>query len=248
MFPAYNKKYILYIRFVLVTDVELARDKISAMTEIIKQWCRSYQKKINKQKFSKSLSDLAKLPTISDVSQLDASAHVEEAKKTFSIFKTSLRTPTKTEFCLCRDYLLTTLILDNAPRAGSISNMTCREYKHMTIQDSSYVIAVAEHKTASSSGPSFVVVRKALTGALETYFVMRNKLPMIECKGESPFFVSYYGKAMAPSMVSSQLNSFWKAAVNCNLTYRLNTTLLRKNAVTKVIYRVLLIILQFVLV
>ena len=50
-------------------------------------------------------------------------------------------------YCEARDYLLTSLIFDNASRPGAISNMTLVEYKRATERDIGYVISVIKHKT-----------------------------------------------------------------------------------------------------
>ena len=51
------------------------------------------------------------------------------------------------DYCEARDYLLTSLIFDNASRPGAISNMTLVEYKRATERDIGYVISVIKHKT-----------------------------------------------------------------------------------------------------
>ena len=50
-------------------------------------------------------------------------------------------------YCEARDYLLTSLIFDNASRPGVISNMTLGEYKRATERVIGYVISVTKHKT-----------------------------------------------------------------------------------------------------
>ena len=62
---------------------------------------------------------------------------------------------TKTNFCLVRDFILTSLIFDNASRPGALSNMTLDEYSRVVFKDGGYVISVKKHKT-KHKGPAHI--------------------------------------------------------------------------------------------
>ena len=59
-------------------------------------------------------------------------------------------------------------------------------------------------------------------------------LPGIANSPNDPVFVSWSGHYMASSMATSQMNLFWKAATNSNLSSSINPTLVRKMATTLV--------------
>ena len=62
----------------------------------------------------------------------------------------------------------------------------------------------------------------------------RSRLTGISCADTAPAFASWSGKMMATSMVSTQLNTFWRNAVNIDLRGRITATLLRKMTTTAV--------------
>ena len=210
--------------------------QIAAIREIVSQWCRTYQKRIGRERYARQLRDLANLPTPEDVCLLDASQHVKWAVKTLQIYKSSTHPPSRQDFCLCRDYILTYLILDNASRSGCIANMTMKEFNEIECQpDGSYIVTVMEHKTVVTSGPAMLSIRTDLMGHLKIFVCkVRDRLENIRTDDESPVFTSWSGKTMATSMVSTQLNKFWQCGINVNFEHRITTTLLRKMSTTAV--------------
>ena len=48
----------------------------------------------------------------------------------------------KLKFCLARDYILTSLMFDNASRPGATSNMILEEFEKAIFRENGYVISV----------------------------------------------------------------------------------------------------------
>ena len=66
------------------------------------------------------------------------------------------------------------------------------------------------------------------------YLKIRNSLPGISVEDRDPVFVSWSGRRMDSTMVTTQLNQFWKIAVNKDLSRAINPTLIRKMTTTTV--------------
>ena len=115
--------------------------------------------------------------------------------------------------------------------------MTCKEFFNAQCEDGSFKVAVLDLKTLATAGPCVIVFTFDLYQ--EAQIVLnhfRNSLDDIDHEKEkSKFFVSWNGKRMSSCMVSSQLNSFWgKAVGHTQEIPRINATLVRKSAVSKV--------------
>ena len=128
------------------------------------------------------------------------------------------------------------LILDNASRAGCISNMTLQEFNCAEQQhDDSYIISVKKHKTAATAGPAMMSLTDILMRHLRLFVSkVRNRLAGIRNGNDDPVFASWSGKIMASSMVGTQLNSFWKNSVNIDMQRRITSTIIRKMTTTAV--------------
>ena len=167
---------------------------------------------------------------------MDQSNHKKEAIKILSRFTYTPAIPSRKEYCHIRDYIITYIILDNASRSGCISNMTLAEYDKAEVQhDGSYIISMKKHKTAATAGPAMLSIQDVIMRHLNVFVrKLRNRLPDISVTEKSPVFAGWSGKIMASSMVSGQLNTFWKTAVSIDLDQRVTATLLRKMTTTAV--------------
>ena len=228
-----------FYKFILITqpiDLKIETAKITQMTEIVSQWCKNYYKKIQIAKHHKQLADLANLPAAEEIRLLDQCDLKKEAIKTLSLLSVGNSIASRKCYCLVRDYLLTYIVLDNASRAGCISNMTLGEFNASEVQpDASFIITVKNHKTAATAGPAMLSVTEIIMRHLRLFVAkVRNRLPGITINDKAPVFASWSGKMMATSMISTQLNKFWKAGINTDMERRITTTLLRKMAATTV--------------
>ena len=170
--------------------------------------------------------------TTADITKFNLSDHVNHCKKLLSSFcELSI-----INFASVRDYIMTSLCLDNASRTGAIANMTIGEFKKAT-QGKGDVssVSVLDHKTVETSGPAVLSFSKNLFDEANTYMsYFRNKLDGINTGDNAKVFVSWNGNTMSSSMVTMQLKSFWGRSVgNSDETQRFNATKVRKFAVTK---------------
>ena len=237
--PGTVKTYLnsikLFFSFVLIVapdNVPVENGKIAAIKGIVNQWCRNYHKKIGRERYERQLRDLANIPTPIEVCSLDASQHVKSAINMLKLYNSTTHPPNRRDYCLCRDYLLTYLVLDNASRSGCISNMTMKEFNQIECQpDGSYIVTIIEHKTVATSGPAMLSIRHELMTHFQTYVQkLRNRLENIRHDEKAPVFTSWSGKTMATSMVSTQLNKFWQVAINVNFEHRVTA---KKSTVKK---------------
>ena len=229
------KQFFDYISVVGHSSIQVSSEEIRNLTILVTRWCRNYHKKIQVQKHSKNLEDLAKLPQPDDINNLDKSSHVSEAVKVISKLVSVRGPPSRKEFCIVRDYLLTYVILENASRPGCISNMTLKELERREIQsDGSYIVSVLNHKTVATAGPAMLSINPDIMRHLMIYLKIRNSLPGISVEDRDPVFVSWSGRRMDSTMVTTKLNQFWKIAVNKDLSRAINPTLIRKMTTTTV--------------
>ena len=125
------------------------------MRTVIRKWRRNLQKKIEERSQEKQLNDLQRLPSPVDISAFDKSDAVRYSKQ---LLRMAMCKPITNlmckDFCSMRDYLITTLILDNASRSGAIANMTLKEYGQARVsKEGGHLISVKQQKT-SYKGPA----------------------------------------------------------------------------------------------
>ena len=226
-------KYLLCDR---PTQIEFSDSACITIITIIENWLSSYRKKISIRKWRKQMEDLQKLIMPDELNKFDSSDVVVGSIKIINCSASSKDAVSFKNFTQSRDYLLTSLILNNGSRAGAIANMTLREFNMAIVESQGYVVSVLQHKTVSSAGPADLALTDDLYRLLNLYVhKIRNKLSGIDVRDTSKVFVSWTGKSMSSSMICDQLNSFWKEAVGKSVFRdRLTSTLVRKSCVSTV--------------
>ena len=212
----------------------LSLTNISFMRTVIKKWRRNLQRKIEERSTEKQLNDLQRLPSHEEMTIFDKSNAVSSAKQLLSMAACKPNNNiTRKEYCSMRDYLISTLIMDNASRSGAIANMTLREYRQVSVsKDDGHLINVKKHKTGYK-GPAILTMDNNIFKQLKIYVEnVRNKLNGVNMHPDETVFVSWAGKRMDSSMVTGRLSSFWSQALEKEVN--LNTTLVRKFASTTV--------------
>ena len=243
--PGTVKSYIHSLRFFykfIISDEPLEcskyKGKCSSLVIMCDNWITVYRKKSRKTRWRRDVEQLSQLFKASEIKTLDKSDLVQYCKKTLKTFSCSeIQHATLKHFSNSRDYLLMYLCLDNASRTGALANMTLNELQKAMFDGGVYKVAVVDHKTLETSGPAIIVFTSDLYKEARTYVqYMRNKLEGINCVDKSAtVFLSWSGRKMSSSMVTAQINSFWGKAVGHSLDRpRINATLVRKSAVSKV--------------
>ena len=202
----------------------------------MKNWSGSYKNKVRTRKYEKQVEGLANLLTKEDYQQFFNSKLVEEARALLNAAEVSQKYPGTKQFTLCRDYIISTLILRNGSRPGAIRNMTLAEFKAgISSEHGNWQVSVKDHKT-KYKGPA-VLTFTNLEYDECTIYISRicNRLPGIN--ELSPVFVSWYGKKMSSSLLGDQFASFFQRATEHNLIARRNRSkysYFRKTFVSKV--------------
>ena len=169
---------------------------------------------MNEREFEKEIKARDYFPSPKEIEKFDNSSLVKDAKKTISDSHIKGFKLSKVKFCLARDYILTSLIFDNASRPSAISNMTLQEFERAIFRENGYVISVKKHKTGYK-GPAHIVCTAALFRELAVFKRnFRDKLEGITTRTKDTMFVSWTGGAMDSSLVTTQMGSFWKCALN----------------------------------
>ena len=227
------KMFYKYLVCDTPSNIEFDERNCIQMITIVENWLSTYRKKVNIRKWQKQMEDLQKLITPDELHAFDSSDAVAESRSIISSSASNTKDVTIRKFTHARDYLLTSIILNNGSRAGAIANMTLRELDVAVVESRRFVVSVLEHKTVEYSGPADLALTDCLYGELKVYVQrIRNKLQGIDTKSCSKVFVSWTGKAMSSSMISDQLSSFWKKAVGSSpFRERLTSTLVRKSCV-----------------
>ena len=128
------KLFYEFVNIMSPPNVQVTPAELNKMKSVVAQWARNYNKKIKIAKHAKQLEDLAQLPTPEEIRRLDNSDHTKEAIKILNWFQCHDIAPTRKQYCLARDFLITYSILDNASRSGCISNMLMKEYESVELQ------------------------------------------------------------------------------------------------------------------
>ena len=139
-----------------------------------------------------------------------------------------------------RDYIITSLILSNDSRPGSIRNMTLGQFRTANIDENGlYIVFVTNHKTTATSGPAAIVFTPELYHECRIFVQkIRNRLAGVMISCESFVFLSWNGNKMSSALLGDQFSSFFGKATQTNLDKRqkrkLTTTLVRKSFVSKI--------------
>ena len=112
--------------------------------------------------------------------------------------------------------------------------MTINEFLKGRGEKETYLVAVLNHKTLSTSGPAMLCFTTELYNITNRYLKhFRSSLEGLDVKKTHPLFISWSGKKLSSSMVTAQLNSFWNKGVGATENRpRFHATLVRKSSVT----------------
>ena len=214
----------LYIDYVLLKD-NLESKKIHSLNCVkgqIKKWCCNLYKGIQRRKYKKNLLDIEKFPTSEDMKKMD---NPERVKNTFQYLRHLTCThvePCKSRFKQIRDYLLSTLLIDNCSRPGGVHNITLEEFEKAIPDENNrrFVIQVFKHKTDFKGPVDISVNSDELFQCLSNYVThVRNRLPNISSNGCDPLFVSFAGGKMSTSLVGKFIFLIYQICVNVSSNF-----------------------------
>ena len=236
--PKTIKSYIMSVRhfftYVISGEApEIMVDKAVAISsrERLQRWSASYKKECNKHQWEKREQDLQRIVTPALVEKFEKSEAARDAIVLLGHLASAKNIEvTQRRYTLVRDFLMAEISIDNANRAGVLSNMTVREYQTAKLtNDDCYVVKVMNHKTVASKGPANVVLSKKLYGWMDIYLKkLRSALSDYNC---CQFFLSWNGKNLESSQIGKALKSVFKKA---NIEILISSNDFRKGAVTEV--------------
>ena len=231
---SYLHSLLHFYKFLICEDVfghSINQERLIKCINRVKFWIKSNRKKATLRKWEKQSEDACKLATDEDFRKFDSSEPVRRAIKIIASYTGSTRPIKKGEYTCARDYLLTSLCIDNASRTGAIANITMQEVERAERDGESMLISVLNHKTLETSGPAVLCLPLTTFGHLNIFIKqMRSQISIAKLETGSNVFLSWTGQPMTSSHVSEQLNVFWKSATSKPM----NAALMRKSFVTKV--------------
>lgn len=235
--PQTIKSYFMSLRhfysYVLAEKpvIDATTELVTQMMEKVKRWSSSYKRSSQKRKWEKMEEDRVELVTPEKIQQFERSQAARDAVILLGKMSGAHSIEiTQSQYTLLRDFLLVQISIDNANRAGVLSNMTVEEFERGYKEDDRFIMNVMKHKTFHVHGPAQVI----LTGNLQNWISIfikqvRSKLPYITAEKEQPLFPSWNGKKLESGQISKAIQSVWKKA---GIAGPIHSTLFRKGAVT----------------
>ena len=236
---AYLIALALFMRYIDIekpSGLEMYQEQTSVIINQVRQWKKSLRGPLNNRRWQKQKEDLEKLITPADVQRFDKSKATQEAISILSahIKNNPSQLPSKTNYCLVRDHLLTRITIDNACRTGPLANMTLGDLEKAKASNDQMVVTILKHKTLTACGPTNLVLGPKVYNWLQNFVrFMRNNIPEVGKDPDDYVFLTITGKKMLSSMITTQLGSFWQRALN-ERNIRVNAASFRKAAVSQV--------------
>ena len=226
-----------FLRFVIVEkprSLETYIEEASKVRDQVQEWMCSYRKPLAERRWEKSMDDLKKLITPDQIQAFDKCEQARKAISVLGTYMTKNEIPSQSDYCLVRDNLIARLCIENACRAGPLSNMTIGELKNATSDGEAMVVNVMKHKTAVTHGPATIVLSPTVFKWLQAFVThLRNNLPGVGSSKDDKVFLSWTASEMSSSMISAQLNSFWQKSMGKEQD-RICAASFRKAAVSEV--------------
>ena len=214
-------------------DIEVKSELVTQVREKVKRWSSSYKRLGQKRMWERSEEDRLELITPEKIEAFEKSPTARDAIILLGKLSSADNVQiTQSQYTLLRDFLLVQISIDNANRAGVLSNMTLREFNRASVEDGRFLISVMDHKTFHIHGPAQVVLTSALHNWMKIFVQeVRSKVPGVGTEEHLPVFPSFNGTKLQSCQINKAIKSVWKKA---GITGPIHSTLLRKGAVTAI--------------
>ena len=191
-------------------DVNVSPEQLTSLIEQTKLWARSFRKKSQDRFWEKRMEDMSSMKTPGQIKEFDTSHVARAAISLLGRYEKEDDTPSQVEYTSVRDYLLTTICINNGSRSGTLANMTLGEFEAATEEDGCFVVRVKEHKTFTTHGPVNVVFTASLHRYTKIFVAkFRNSLGDVSTDACSPLFLSTNQSKMHSSQVGAQIGACW---------------------------------------
>ncbi|XP_068678068.1 uncharacterized protein [Montipora foliosa] len=209
---------------------------VHQIEEKARLWTSSYKKDSNRRHLQKMNEDLANLITPEMVTKYERSESARSAVSYIGQLSGAHSLEVNQAiYTLIRDFVLLEITFANAHRSGVLANMTLSEFKKVKRADKSFVISVANHKTADTHGPARVVLPPTLFSYLTVYVnEVRSQVESSSSDKNSDkavVFLSWSGLKLESGQISTAINAAWRKG---GMEGHISSTLFRKSAVTTV--------------
>ena len=193
-------------------DVGSSVEHLENLSQQVKLWTSSFRKKSSDRFWEKRMDDMSSMRTPEQVRAFDTSEVAREAIRLLGEYqdKCDDEEPIQSEYTTVRDYLLTSLCINNGSRSGTLANMTLKEFEQARKADECVTVFVKDHKTFTKHGPVNVVFNATLHQYTQIFIAkFRNRLNGVNISGESALFLTVNGKKLTSSQVGAQIGSCW---------------------------------------
>ena len=230
------RTFMTFLRIEKSTGLKVSEKAVTTIQQQIKEWLNALKKSLQERSWEKRVKDVENLITPDDIQKFDQSEAVEKAILFLAehMKNSTSTTPSQNCFCHVRDHLIIRIVIENACRTGPIANMTLKDLDKARRDKDQMVVTILRHKTLSSCGPANLVLSPKVYKWLQNFVkYMRNTIPNVGTSQTDHVFVTFTGKSMSSSMISTQLDSFWQKAMDKPFV-RVNATSFRKAVVSEV--------------
>ena len=213
------------------TIVEINEQEIYKCQAKLKNWLKHIRKLLKKRAWQKKEEDLDKLSTPEEFKAFDKAPAVLEAKEILTSFEIASKKINRADYNTVRDFLITSLTIDNAPRSGVLASVTINALRKAERKGNTMQVTVLDHKTFESSGPANLCMPLETYRFLDT-FVQKIRRQRVEEEEDAPYtdnvFITWNAQEMTSSTISGGLSSFWNKVTG----HSTNTSLIRKSIVS----------------
>lgn len=211
----------------------ISKEKVISLRDKVSRWSSSFRQNCAKRHWEKMEEDFHALITPDQIKQFETSKAARDVVCLLGQLSSAHNIQiTHAQYTLIRDFLLVEISIDNANRAGALSNMTVAEYDRMAKESDEFVVLVKNHKTVSTHGPARIVFSPKLKSWMDVFLrEVRLKFTPSNTGPDKCIFITSSGEPMVSSQSNKAIKSVWKKA---EVEGAPSSTLFRKSAVSTV--------------
>lgn len=211
----------------------ISKEKVISLRDKVSRWSSSFRQNCAKRHWEKMEEDFHALITPDQIKQFETSKAARDVVCLLGQLSSAHNIQiTHAQYTLIRDFLLVEISIDNANRAGALSNMTVAEYDRMAKESDEFVVLVKNHKTVSTYGPTRIVFSPKLKSWMDVFLrEVRLKFTPSNTGPDKCVSKTSSGEPMVSSQINKAIKSVWKKA---EVEGAPSSTLFRKSAVSTV--------------
>ena len=213
------------------TIVEVNEQEIYKCQAKLKNWLKHIQESLKKRAWQKEEEDLDKLLTPKEFKAFDKALAVLEEKEILTLFKIASKKINRADYNTVRDFLITSLTIDNAPQSGVLASVTINALRKAERKGDTMQVTILDHTTFESSGPANLCMQLETYRFLDT-FVQKMRKQRVEAEEDAPYtddvFITWNAQEMTSGTISGGLSLFWNKVTG----HSTNGPLIRKSIVS----------------